>query len=64
MAGGARTGKDEDVEPGWVPPEIDTTQANIARVYRKLGVHGRGRLTAFVIETLGTAPTGGSRPTP
>jgi hypothetical protein len=33
MAGGARTGKDEDVEPGWVPPEIDTTQANIARVY-------------------------------
>jgi hypothetical protein len=33
MARGARTGKDEDVEPGWVPPEIDTTQANIARVY-------------------------------
>jgi hypothetical protein len=33
MAWGARTGKDEDVEPGWVPPEIDTTQANIARVY-------------------------------
>jgi hypothetical protein len=33
MAQGARTGKDEDVEPGWVPPEIDTTKANIARVY-------------------------------
>jgi S-adenosyl methyltransferase len=33
MARGARTGKDENVEPGWVPPEIDTTQANIARVY-------------------------------
>jgi hypothetical protein len=33
MAWGARTGKDEDVEPGWVPPEIDTTKANIARVY-------------------------------
>jgi S-adenosyl methyltransferase len=33
MARGARTGKDEDVEPGWVPPEIDTTKANIARVY-------------------------------
>jgi hypothetical protein len=23
----------EDVEPGWVPPEIDTTKANVARVY-------------------------------
>jgi hypothetical protein len=33
MAWGARTGEDEDVEPGWVPPEIDTTKANIARVY-------------------------------
>jgi hypothetical protein len=33
MAQGARTGKDDDVEPGWVPPDIDTTKANIARVY-------------------------------
>jgi hypothetical protein len=33
MAWGVRTGKDEDVEPGWVPPEIDTTKANVARVY-------------------------------
>ena len=21
------------VEPGWVPPEVDTTKANVARVY-------------------------------
>jgi hypothetical protein len=34
MAWGAPPrGKDDDVEPGWVPPEIDTTKANIARVY-------------------------------
>ena len=27
------TGKDNDVEPGWIPPEIDTTKANVDRVY-------------------------------
>ncbi len=41
-----------------------TVKQHLENVYRKLGVHGRGRLTAFVIETLGTAPTGGSRATP
>jgi DNA-binding CsgD family transcriptional regulator len=37
-----------------------TVKQHLENVYRKLGVHGRGRLSAFVIETLGAAPTTGT----
>jgi DNA-binding CsgD family transcriptional regulator len=33
-----------------------TVRQLLENVYRKLGVHGRGRLTAFVIEALGAEP--------
>ena len=38
---------------------------HLENVYRKLGIHGRGQLIAFVVETLGAAgTTGGDRRTP
>jgi DNA-binding CsgD family transcriptional regulator len=41
-----------------------TVKQHLENVYRKLGVHGRGRLSAFVMETLGAAPVAeGGRPT-
>ena len=40
-----------------------TVKRHLENVYRKLGLHGRGQLTAFVVETLGAADTtGGERP--
>jgi DNA-binding CsgD family transcriptional regulator len=34
-----------------------TVKRHLENVYRKLGIHGRGQLTAFVVETLGAADT-------
>jgi len=36
-----------------------TVKRHLENVYRKLGIHGRGQLTAFVVETLGAAGTTG-----
>jgi len=42
-----------------------TVKRHLENVYRKLGIHGRGQLIAFVVETLGAAgTTGGDRRTP